>query len=269
MEARTRRLLTIFNCRYDTAEGDTEGGTTEGTTEGKAPDTFSQEQLNSVVAEEKRKADAKYANVMNELKLLQTKSTLSEEEKTALDTRITTLQNESKTKDELAKEQKEKASKQHAKELKASTEKASTFEKLYNSSIIRTEIINAAVKHNAVSADQIQAMLGSQLQVVQKVGEDNKPVNDWGVRVAFNTKDKDGAEVTLDLSVDDTIGRMVEDERYRNLFKQKGTGGFGGTSVPGQGGGSNVQRDYTKAAVNGNMADYIRARNEELGIKNE
>lgn len=191
---------------------------------------FTQEDLNRLLAEERRKAQTQTQKALEELEALKNKTTLTNEEKAELERRVEDLSNSLLTKEELAKKEKEKLEKQSKQQIEALTTELGTWKNRYNDSTIRRAITDAAVETSAFSPAQIVAILGPQTRLAEELGDDGKPNGELIPKVKFTDVGKDGKPVTLDLTVLEAVKRMAEKDDYKNLFRVDGTGGVGGTS---------------------------------------
>jgi hypothetical protein len=190
---------------------------------------FSQEAVNKILAEDRRKHAAKQQQFLEELTQLRESKNLSEQEKATLDTRIEELSATLKTKEELAAQERKRLSETHSKELKAASDERDQWKVRYTESLIATEITNAAVSQKAFSPEQIVALLRPATRLAEDIDGDGKPTGKLVPKVTFNDT-KDDKPITLDLTVADAVKRMKDQERFQNLFIADGTGGVGGMS---------------------------------------
>jgi len=239
---------TVFDGE-DGGDGDAGGG--EGGA-GDAPKTFTQDEMNKILAADKRKNSAqsdKYkkqaTDSLAELQRLKESTTLSGDEKEEMEQRIEILSNELLTKEELASKQSKKNADKHGKELASVTGERDHWKNQFTNTSIQRAIMDAAVASDAYNPSQVVELLDRKASLVETLDEDGKPTGQFGVKIKFADVDKDDNPVTLDLSPKDTVKRMKEIEGYQNLFKGKGTGGLGGTNK-----GSGKDLDMKKLAKN-------------------
>ena len=206
---------------------------------GGTPKTFTQDDVNRLLAKEKRDFQSKQQTMINELEALKQKSTLTAEERTALENRLEELRNESLTKDELAKKDKDKLLKTHETEKTTLVKERDGWRNRYTDATIARALTDAAVANTAHVPSQIVSILRGQTRLVEELDEAGKPNGNLIPKVTLQDKDKDGKSVTLDLTVSEAVKRMKDMEDYFNLFKGEGTGGVGGTN---RGGGSGTTR---------------------------
>lgn len=216
-------------------EGEETTETTETPKETPKVRMFTQEEVNKIVNQDKDKAKKERDKLVNDLRTLQEQG-LTRENLESLQTRINELENEGKSKEQLAKEALERTTKQYTTEIEKHKTSATRWQQLYADTRIDTEIVGAATSKKARNPAQIQAILKPLVSLREDLGEDKKPTGTYTPRVKWSEKDKDGNPVVLDLSVTEAVGRMYESEDHANLFDSGGTGGLGnysGTTKPG------------------------------------
>jgi hypothetical protein len=217
---------------------------------------FSQEDVNKIVAEEKRKTQAAQAKLVTELEAMRNKANLTASEREEIEQRLESVKSEFMTKEELLKQEKAKSEKKLKEELDTKSKEAENWRGRFTQSTITRSITDAAVASDAFSPKQIVAQLAPNTRLVDVLGEDNKPTGEFVAKVKITVKDKDSKDVTLDLPVDEAVKKMSEQDEFANLFKGKGTGGTGGQN---RGGGKTP--DLVTAAQ-GDPATYRRLRKE-------
>jgi len=192
--------------------------------------TFTQEQVNKILAEDRRKHQGNTAKALEELEAVKAKAQLSENERTELDSRIELLNNTLLTKEEIALKEKNTLEKKYKTDFDALTEKHSTLESKYNEETITRAITDASVSTDidAFNPAQIVAILKPNTQLVEVLDENGKPTGAFKPMVKFDDINEDGKPVTLDLTILEACKRMTEMDNFLNLFKGKGTGGTGG-----------------------------------------
>ena len=208
------------------------GGTGEGTQK-----TFTQQELENVVAQERKKFEQTTRKTIQELENLKKVAGTSDAAKAALETRISELNETLMTKEELARKEKERLTNEFQHKLKTTEEERSLWENRYKDSTAQREILDAAVQSQAYDPEQIQAFLLPKARVVEVMDEAGNPTGDFTTKVKITTTGKDGKPVTLDVSVAEAVKNMRETpDRFGNLFKDLssgGTGGSGGNSPKG------------------------------------
>ena len=224
----TRLLSTILILAYEGEET-----TNPPSSETKPPTgekVFKQEDVNRLLAEERRKLQTGAQKLAGELEALRTKASLTQQERDELSTRIDALQSEYMTKEELTKRQLDKAKKEADDRIAALEGTAKTWQSKYTTTTIKRTITDAAASNDAYNAGQIVAILERDATLVDVLDEDQKPTGEHEVRIKFNDVDKGGKAVTLTLTPAEAVKRMKEIGDFQNLFKGTGTGGVGSTN---------------------------------------
>jgi hypothetical protein len=223
--------------------------------------TFTQDEVNTLLAREKRSAEDRgrkqNEKLIKEYEALRKNAATSEEEKTRLETRIEDLKNEYLTQDELRKKN-EKAEKE-----KQKTEKEeligdrNRWKNMYEQSTIDREIVDAAIKGEAYNPEQILNQLKPNTRLVEELDEENRPTGRFVSKVRLAGKDKDGKPTVFDLTPTDAVKMMKEmPDLHGNLFKSGAHSGLGSNNNATYSRGSNVP-PYTDAAA------YRKWRNDQ------
>ena len=200
---------------------------------GGATKVFSQEDVNRIMANEKRAYNAEKQKTIDELEALKTKANLTDEERIQYDERIETMRNELLTKEELTQKERKKLETRYQKEVDELTKDREGWKQKYVSSTITRAIIDAAISNDAFVPEQIVNMLQSNTRLVEELDAEGKPTGDLVPKVKLSDTDKDGKPVTLELSPIEAVKRMKDMDRFLNLFKGAGTGGIGGMNRSG------------------------------------
>lgn len=215
--------------------------------------TFTQDDLNRIMADEKRKARSQQESMLKELEALRTQANLKAEEREEWDKKIEELQTKLMTKEELAAKEKKKLEEDYQKQLEEQTKNREMWESRYRNESITRSITDQAVVNDAWNPEQLVAILQPKARL-EEVVEDEEPTGQFQTRIRFPDVDKDGKSVTLDLSVAEAVKRMTELEQYANLFKNKGAGGYGGST------GRTNKPDLKQLAIAGNIEEYTKQR---------
>lgn len=202
----------------------------------KAKKTFTQEELNKALAEDRRKHKAQVDKHVSELEVLKKSKSLTDKEKEQLQSRIDELQNSMLTKEQLAAKEREKLEVQHKTKLQEVTQERDVWQNRFISSSINQAITHHAVSADAFDSEAMIAILGPNTKLVEDVDEDGKPINRFTAKVKFSDTDAEGKPITLDLTVEQAIKRMKEMPKYGYLFKNTATAGLGTNGSVGKGG---------------------------------
>jgi hypothetical protein len=202
-----------------------------------------------MVAEERRKIQAKNAPLITELETLKSSARLTEEEKANLAARIEALQSESLSKEQQLTREVETYKKKVTETEKSLTQKAELWQTRYADLLVDNAISKAANTNDVFKESQMVDFLKPKAKVVQVVGDDGKPTDQFQVVIKFNDVDaKTGNPVTLELSPTDTVKRMKElPEDFGNLFKSGVTPGVGKNKGSGPVGEPDVAQMDAKA----------------------
>jgi len=213
----------------------------------KTEETFTQEQVNTFVADERRKMQTKQREMAAELETLKTNTALTGEERDTLQSRIDDLQNQYLSKEEQARQESEKSKSEQDKLLLDLTAERDHWSAQHSNLLIQTEITKSAADHKAFSVEQITALLAPKTRLTELLGDDGKPTGVLSPVVEFVDIDKDGKDITLNLSVEESVKRMKELERYGNLFEGSKKGGVGGSGSSGTSKGEPDMNELAKA----------------------
>lgn len=213
-------------------------------------DTFTQEQLNSFLADARKKDQASLQTTVDELTALKTRMNLTSSERDELESKLSELQKQSMSKEELAAIESSKIKKAAEEQIKDLTAKLEATQQKYTDETLIRALTDGAVSGNAYNPEQIVALLRSKtkLQEVEEGGE-------LQPRIDFPTVDAEGKPVVLNLTVKETIELMRETDSYLNLFKGDEGGGLGTLSRPG-----GKPADITKVALD--HAAYVKGRRD-------
>ena len=224
----------------DAGDAGNSGGTGDagnaGTGDSKGGDkTFTQEQLNTILAKEKRASQDQLQKALQEIDNTKKRSNLNEKERKELESRIEDLQNSMLSKEQLTEKEKEKESKKIAEQIKELTTDRDAWQTRYTRETINRAITDAAVEHEAHTPSQIVALLSANARLAEDIDAEGTPNGKLIPKIKFEDIDKENKPVTLDLTVSETLKRMTEMSQHANLFKNLATGGLGDTTQPGGG----------------------------------
>lgn len=195
---------------------------------------FSQDDMNRVMADERRKNQARNEKTLKQLETLQKSQGLTEAEKAELQNQIESLQTQHLTDKEKAAREKKQMEDRYGTELKDTTAARDKWQGLYTNSTIDNAIINEAAKAQAFAPDQVVKILKGQTNLVEQLDGEGKPNGLYEPKVTMPSKDDDGKDIQVELSVADAVKRMVETpEQFGNLFKDPASGGVGGITKAG------------------------------------
>lgn len=200
--------------------------------------TFTQDEINRLMAEERRKNQAILTKAEQNYTAQLANFKGSDEDKARLQEELDNLQAQSRTKEEQAKIELARASDAHSRAMKAEKDRADRYEKMYTESTIARELTDAAAAAGAFSPSQVVTILRG----------NTKLTSDGKVVVDFIDKAVDGGEpVAKQFSPKDMVARMMElPDDFGNLFRSTNTGGLGGSGSGSAPLGTNGKVDLNK-----------------------
>jgi len=222
-----------------------------------------QEEMNAMMAENRRKLTQQNSELVTQLEQLKQNTHLTQEQRDELQQRITQLEQQYLTKEELAKRESEKTRKQYENELNTFKQDNERWKGLYTSSTIERSLQDAAIEGEALHPSQIVDLLRNRTEL-SEVLENGRPTGRYQPIIKFSDVTDDGKNVVLELAPNDAIKRMKElSDKYGNLFK--------GTAVSGTGGSRRADGSAPPAKMKEVMSDPVkyakwRKENPDLDI---
>lgn len=222
------------------------------------PQSYSQDDVDQVLAEDRRKHQEKLQKMEQQLQDVLRSKGLSDQEKESLEGSLEDMRKQLRTKEEQAAHEKKKLESQFQSQLQEATESSERWRSMYHDSTISRALQDAAVKGEAFNPSQIMTLLRTNSNLSEN--EDGS----YKVIVEFHDTNEKGEQVALTLSPDEAVERMREKpEVYGNLFKSNVVSGIGGNSatgglMPGKRG----KVDYTK--LDPETYRKLRKENPEL-----
>ena len=192
-----------------------------------AKDVVTKDQVEKLLADERKKSDAKLKVVLADKEaaltdLLATKN-LTKQQFTEYEAKLDEVQKQLYTEKELALKEKKKVEEQLGGKLKETEQKAKEWEGRFAESTIKRELQEAAVKGEAINPKQIVLLLKPSTKIVEADGE-YKTVVEIEETV-------DGKTATVQCSPEEAVKKMKEQvEAYGNLFKTQAVNGLGKTA---------------------------------------
>ena len=193
--------------------------------------TFNQDEVNSILAKEKRQTQQQMQQLTTELENLKKTSGLSEQEKSDLQARIDTLNNTYQTKEEQARKAQEKAEKEYKDKLANTEKERDTWQGRYAEENARNQIILSSTEEKAVSSKQMIDLLMPKTRLTEVV-VDGKPTGKFETRVKLPGTDKEGKAIELDLAIKEAVKYLKDTpDEYGNLFKSDANPGLGAGNI--------------------------------------
>lgn len=230
------RFVLCYEGESESNENANENGN-EGNNDGGTPRTFTQEQVNKLLAEDKRKHQAKFEKLEQNLNALNENHNMTAQEKEKLAKEAEDLRKALRTKETQAEVDRKNAEAKYKNELEQTKAAAEKWESMFKQSTVQRELLDAATQGEAYEASQIVALLQPYTEL--KEGEDGK----FKVMVNFEDVDeKTGEPIETLRTPIEAVNRMKELKRSKNLFKSGVVSGIGGDNVAGQTGDIDVSQ---------------------------
>lgn len=188
-----------------------------------------QDDLNSMMADNRRKLSQQNTELVKQLEEIKRSASLSNEQRDELQSRITQLEEQYMTKEELAKREKDSQAKEFESKLQQALEQQEAWKHRYADSTIQRAWQDAALQGEILEAaiPGVADMFRHQTQLAE-VLENGQPTGRYEPVVKFNDTNEDGQNVVLDLSPNEAIKRMKEiPDKFGYLFKGTAISGIG------------------------------------------
>lgn len=193
------------------------------------PKTFTQEEVNAMLATEKRGHQSKIEALQKQLGDVKTGG-LSAEQRQALESQIAELNNSLLTKEEQAKRKEKELADAKEQEVGKLKEESNRWKSAFEKEMIKTSILNAGAKHKAYGGGhQLLEILENKGRVISTQTEDAGEV--FSVKIKLPSIDDKGKPIVLDLDPDSAVEYMKTDKKYLNLFESNLTAGLGGSGT--------------------------------------
>jgi hypothetical protein len=228
--------------------------------------TFNQDQVNAIVASDRRKLSDKYQELEGMYKDALADKNLTAEARSQLEAKLEDVQKTFLTKEETLIAEKKKLEENLSKEANQWKDAAIRWENQFKQTLVERTLQDAAVQHEAYNPSQMIALLRPMTKVSEKLDEHDKGTGTYEVVVDLaDINSETGSPQVTRRSPEDAVKRMKElQDLYGNLFKTNVVSGIGAGTA--QGGTSNGKVDPKKLST----AEYMRLRKENpeaLGIK--
>lgn len=182
--------------------------------------TITQDELNTILAKERKATQTK-------LEQMQENLNLTDEQKKTVEAQLEEFKVASMTEKEKAARQLQKLQEESETKFKAVSEDRDLWKNRYNDSIIDTDLTNASVTEEAFNPVQIKAILKPISRTVEVVGEDGKPTGTFTTKIKIKTIGTDKKPVELDLTPVEAVKHLKEQKEFANLFKGTQVSGLG------------------------------------------
>ena len=209
--------------------------------------TFTQDEVNRMMAEHKRTLQENNAALVTQLEELRKNTALTQQQKDELDTRIQVLSQQHLTEQQKLQLQLDQATKKAKTEAETLAQEAKTWKGAFEGTMIENAVLAGSSEHKAVNAGQLLDLLRGKAKVVQELDASGQPTGKFLVKLpvkVVNPKTK-AAEI-LELDAVEAIGKMREDPSNGNLFMFDGKTGLGGTNHPNNTAAGDGTPDFSK-----------------------
>jgi len=191
--------------------------------------TFTQEQVNKMMADHKRALQKQNEELVTQLQQLRDNANLTAQQKEELETRIQTLSQQHLTEAQKLQAELETTKKKYKTDTEALTNDSRKWKGSFEKLLVTNAITEGAITHKAANAKQLAAMLLPQAKVVEEVDDAGQPTGNFVAKLPVTVLDqKTKKPVTVELPIVEAIGKLREDPENANLFLVDGKPGFGG-----------------------------------------
>ncbi len=226
---------------------------------------ISQEQLNKILASERRKNDARIQRVQQTLEQTLESKNITNAEREALQSQLDSVKNETRTEKEKAKAEIEAAKKEATEHKK----KADDYQRRFLDSVVERQITDASIAQDAFLPPQMVSYLRPFTEQRQVKDESGKFTGEYQAVTKLPVTDDNGNTVTKEMSPAEAVKAMRNyPHLYGNFFKSGVVSGVGAGQAQGtsMGGGAKLDLKNLTAA----QYQKIRAENPELlGLRRE
>jgi hypothetical protein len=189
--------------------------------------TYSQEDMDKLLGEERRKGNEAARAAMSELEALKPKLNMTKQERDEMDARIKELNTRLMTNEEIAAQEQAKLRKAHEDTVAELTSKAEKWQRQFTDAAIERSITDAAVVHDAYNPSQVVSLLRTKTRLVPKLDSEGNATGQFEPMVQLDAPGADGEIKSLELSPGEAVKRMRDMDGSLNLFKGTGVGGLG------------------------------------------
>ncbi len=227
--------------------------------------TFSQDDVNTFLAEDRRKHQEKLKTLETSYETLIADNTLAEGSRQKLQTELESLQAQFRTKEQQVEHEKQQQAEEYEGRLSTASEAAEKFETLYTNRVINDEIRAAAIAEEAFNADHLVSLLRPETQLQDVLDENRKPTGKKSPMTKFMDVDiETGDPIETLRTPAEAVKRMKELPAIHGcLFRANVVSGVGqGAATGGVTPGKGATIDQSKLTTEQHMK--IRKENPAL-----
>ena len=138
---------------------------------------FSQDELNTILATEKRKTQNVRQELLSQLEEAKKTAKLGTESRTELEKKIEELQKVTMSAEERARQKETKLQRQYDEKLSTANEEGESWKARHTDLLISNALLRAASVNKAVEPTQLLRMLKNDVKIVQRVNEEGQLIN--------------------------------------------------------------------------------------------
>jgi len=203
--------------------------TTQVPTDG--PKTFTQDQVNKFLADDRRKHSDKYTSLEQSYQDLLNNQSVVGEERSQLEDQLKNLQAQFRTKEQQAQFEAQETKTSYERQIEQLQNDKKVWEDRYTDSSISNSLQSAAMEHDAFNPNQIITQLRSNTRLVEEMGDNNQPTGRLVPMVEMKVL-TDGAAETLQMTPNEAVAYMKKSpEQWGNFFKNNIREGMGSLSA--------------------------------------
>ena len=225
---------------YEGEEGDDAGNTEDTNTDSNARgegnqakssasgQTFTQEDINKFLAEDRRKHQEKYQRLEKSYENILRDQTMETTTRTELESELEDLRKSFRTKEQQAEVEKKRQRDEYEQALKAAKSDVIKFQKLYTDTVINQSLQDAAIEGEAFNSQQIIGLLKPMTEL-RELKDDDGRATGHGPMVDFpDVDEKTGKPIKTLRTPLEAVKRMKElTGTYGNLFRANVVSGVG------------------------------------------
>ncbi len=195
--------------------------------------TFSQDEVNKFLAEDRRKHQEKYSSLETSYQELLSNQNLGQEERDRLQKELEDLQARHRTKEQQIAYERKQEEEKYTADLKEARSAAEIWEKRYTESTIHQALQSAAIKHEAFNAEQVIVQLRGATELVEAKDAKGQPTGDLTPMVTMTVKNEDsGVSERLQMTPDEAVEYMKKNpEQWGNFFRNNIREGIGSANA--------------------------------------
>lgn len=242
-------MVTCYDGEADDATKAAEAAATAAADAAKASSkTFTQDDVNKFLAEDRRKHQEKLKTLEGSYETLIADNTLAEGSRQKLQGELESLQAQFRTKEQQVEHEKKKQADEYEAKLSTASDSAKKYESLYTDYVIEGAIKNAAKIEEAFNEDHIVGLLRRDTSLQEVLDENGKLTGRLAPMTKFMDVDAEGKPIETLRTPSEVVKRMKELPAIHgclfraNVVSGVGQGAATGSVVPGQGGNIDVSR---------------------------